>query len=164
MTVSSLARKLFSRLREKNLVLVTAESLTGGMIGSAITAVSGSSAIYWGGIVAYSNNAKQTLLGVPESLIMAKGPVSSEVAGAMASGALSRCGSGISIAVTGLAGPGGGTPELPVGSVWIAVARSASGGNPEMLSRLYQFSGSRTRIRRKTVREAFRLALVLLDR
>lgn len=164
MSLRSASRKLFSRLREENLFLVTAESLTGGMLGSEMTVFPGSSSVFWGGIVAYSNSAKQSLLGVPEGLVDAKGPVSSEVAVAMAVGALSHCKSAISLAVTGLAGPGGGTDELPVGSVWIAAARSKTSGDPDILVRLYHFSGSRKRIRRRTTDKAFALAVELLDR
>ena len=164
MSLRSTAAKLFSRLRDGNLLLVTAESLTGGMIGSAITAIPGSSAVFWGGVVVYSNRAKHALLGVPEGLIDSAGPVSAEVASAMAVGALSCCENAVSLAVTGLAGPGGGTRDLPVGSVWIAAACSSMTGEPEVLVRLFHFSGSRSRIRRKTAGKAFALTLELLDR
>ena len=145
-------------------MLVTAESLTGGMLGVRITALPGSSDIFWGGIVAYSNFAKQKLLGVNEALLSSLGPVSAEVAEAMAAGVLSYCDRSIALAVTGVAGPGGGTDTLPVGSVWIAAAVSKGDAPPESISRLYHFTGSRNRIRRETTHRAFELALELLDR
>lgn len=157
-------RKLFSRLREEQRMLVTAESLTGGMLGTAITALPGSSDVFWGSIVAYSNCAKQKLLGVNEALLASLGPVSAEVAEAMAAGVLPYCENSIAVAVTGLAGPGGGTAAVPVGSVWIAASVSAGDAPPVTVSRLYRFGGSRNRIRQKTTRQAFRLALELLDR
>lgn len=158
------ARKLFSRLRARNRMLVTAESLTGGMLGAQITALPGSSDIFWGGIIAYSNFAKQKLLGVNEALLASLGPVSAEVAESMAAGVLSYCERSIALAVTGVAGPGGGTDAVPVGSVWIAAAVSNGDKPPVTVSRLYRFTGSRNRIRRETTREAFQLALELLDR
>lgn len=145
-------------------MLVTAESLTGGMLGANITAVPGASDVFWGGIVAYSNYAKQKLLGVNEALLGSLGPVSAEVAEAMAAGVLPYCENSVAIAVTGVAGPGGGTPAVPVGSVWIAASVSEKDKSPRTVSRLYRFSGSRNRIRRETTRQAFRLALELLDR
>jgi nicotinamide-nucleotide amidase len=107
---------------ERGLTLATAESCTGGMIGQAITDVPGSSAFYLGGVVAYANSAKSGLLGVDPSLIEAHGAVSREVAEAMASGARNALGADVAVAVTGIAGPGGGSPEKPVGTVWIGVA------------------------------------------
>ena len=156
-------RKLFSRLRNEQRMLVTAESLTGGMLGTSITALPGSSDVYWGGIVAYSNCAKQKLLGVNEALLASFGPVSAEVAESMAAGVLPYCENGVAVAVTGVAGPGGGTETVPVGSVWIAASVSNGDKPPLTVSRLYRFSGTRKRIRQETTRQAFGLALELLD-
>lgn len=112
-------------LRERGLTLATAESCTGGMIGELVTDVAGSSEYYRGGVVAYANEAKSNLLGVAAETIAAHGAVSREVAEAMAVGARARLAADIAVAVTGIAGPGGGTEEKPVGTVWIAVATSS---------------------------------------
>lgn len=164
MVVRLVTRKLFARLRKQHRMLVTAESLTGGMLGSTITSMPGSSDVFWGGIVAYSNYAKHKLLGVNEALLASLGPVSAEVAEAMAAGVLPYCVNSVALAVTGVAGPGGGTATLPVGSVWIAVSVSTEDANTHTVSRFYRFSGSRRQIRRKTTLHAFLLALELLDR
>lgn len=109
-------------LKERGLTLATAESCTGGMIGAMLTDISGSSAYYLGGAVSYANSAKSALLGVDPALIERHGAVSREVAEAMALGARNALGADIAIAVTGIAGPEGGSEEKPVGTVWIAVA------------------------------------------
>jgi nicotinamide-nucleotide amidase len=109
-------------LAGKKLTLSTAESCTGGTLGSIITSVPGSSAYYKGGVIAYSNELKVSILGVPDTLISKNGAVSREVAMAMAEGARKNFGSDISVAITGIAGPSGGSPEKPVGTVWIALA------------------------------------------
>lgn len=164
MRLFRLKRKLFNRLKDTGRMLVTAESLTGGLVGSCITSIPGSSSVYWGGIVAYSNSAKQKLLGVNEALLDSLGPVSAPVAEAMAAGVLPYCENALAIAVTGFAGPAGGTATVPVGSVWIAASLSREKKDPLTVSRLYLFSGSRACVRHKTAIEAFRLALELLDR
>jgi nicotinamide-nucleotide amidase len=111
--------------RERGLTLATAESCTGGMIGALVTEIPGSSAYYLGGVVSYANSAKSGLLGVDPALIERHGAVSSEVAEAMVTGARAALGADIAIAVTGVAGPDGGSEEKPVGTVWIAVASAA---------------------------------------
>jgi nicotinamide-nucleotide amidase len=103
--------------------VATAESCTGGLVAGAITDVPGASAIFDWGVVTYSNAAKSDLLGVPEALIEQYGAVSAEVASAMADGALARSGADIAVAVTGIAGPGGGTDEKPVGLVHLSAVR-----------------------------------------
>lgn len=110
------------RLEERGLTLSVAESCTGGLIGDRITDVPGSSTYFKGGVVAYENSAKTELLGVEEALIDAHGAVSEEVAAAMAAGCRLRFESDVAISVTGIAGPSGGTPEKPVGTVWIGFA------------------------------------------
>jgi nicotinamide-nucleotide amidase len=117
-----LAEVVGELLRERGATLATAESCTGGMIGEKLTEIPGSSDYYLGGVVAYANSAKSGLLGVPESLIREHGAVSGEVAEAMAEGARRGLGSDYGVAVTGIAGPGGGSPEKPVGTLWVAVA------------------------------------------
>jgi nicotinamide-nucleotide amidase len=126
-------------LRSQRLMLASAESCTGGMIGSRITDVAGSSAYYSGGIVAYSNDLKQRLLGVGMKTLGQYGAVSEETAREMAAGALAAGGADIAVATTGIAGPDGGTADKPVGTVAIALARK---GRPAE-SRLYKFRGDR---------------------
>ncbi|MFI5321093.1 MAG: competence/damage-inducible protein A [Myxococcota bacterium] len=109
-------------LAERGLTIATAESCTGGLIGARLTAVPGSSRYYRGGVVAYANEAKRDLLGVPEALLREHGAVSAPVARAMAEGARVRLGADFALATTGISGPDGGTPEKPVGLVWIALA------------------------------------------
>jgi nicotinamide-nucleotide amidase len=111
-------------LRSRAITLAVAESCTGGTLAGRITDISGSSEVFLGGVVAYSNKAKVDLLGVPPDLIEAHGAVSREVAEAMATGVRGRLGADIGIGITGIAGPGGGTPDKPVGLVWIGLARA----------------------------------------
>jgi nicotinamide-nucleotide amidase len=139
-----------SLLAERGLVLATAESCTGGLIGSRITDVAGSSAYYSGGIVAYGNDLKQRLLGVRAVTLETHGAVSEQTAGEMAIGALRAGAADIAVSTTGIAGPGGGTPDKPVGTVAIAVARRSSGGAQEVESRLFRFWGGRDWIKMLT--------------
>jgi len=112
-------------LAEQNKTLALAESCTGGFIANRITNVSGASSVFLGGIVSYSNEAKQSLLGVEPTVLSEQGAVSNETARAMAEGARLRLGADYAISVTGIAGPTGGTPEKPVGTVYIALADSS---------------------------------------
>lgn len=121
--ITAAARSLLDAARWRKLRIVTAESCTGGLIAGALTAIPGSSDVVERGYVTYSNEAKTELLGVPAELIARKGAVSAEVAVAMAEGALKHSPADISVAVTGIAGPGGGSAEKPVGLVHIAAAR-----------------------------------------
>lgn len=121
MTIKQLAQDVVAKATEEGVMIATAESCTGGLIAAALTEVPGSSAALDCGFVTYSNDAKTTMLGVPAGLIVEKGAVSAAVARAMADGALSRSLADISVAVTGVAGPTGGTSEKPVGLVHIAV-------------------------------------------
>lgn len=109
-------------LREAKVTVAVAESCTGGLVGERLTSVPGSSAYFLGGVVAYSNGAKEDLLHVPEELLERFGAVSAEVAEAMARGARERFGADLGLAVTGVAGPGGGTEQKPVGRVFLALA------------------------------------------
>lgn len=118
----SLAKVIGRKLLEKNWQLGTAESCTGGYIAHLLTEVAGSSAYYPGSVVAYSYEMKEKLLGVPKSLLETEGAVSEACVKAMAEGALDTLGVDIAVAVSGIAGPGGGTPDKPVGTVWMAVA------------------------------------------
>ena len=134
--------------------LATAESLTGGGIGSALTSVSGASAVYVGGIVSYVNRVKRDLLGVPEELLNSLGPVSAPVAQAMAEGARKALGSDVAVSVTGLAGPDGDEFGHPVGTVFIGYVDDKTA-----LAREYHFNGDRAQVREQTVCAALSLVL-----
>lgn len=164
MRLRAKAARLCDRLASMSLRLATAESLTGGLIGAAITSVPGSSGVYSGGIVSYSEALKERLLGVDPAIIAARGVVSVEVAEAMARGALTATGSDVSVAVTGVAGPGGGSAGTPVGTVCIATARKSSSGEIDAVSERVRFAGSRKRVRERTVSRAIDMALSHLDR
>ncbi|HST16042.1 MAG TPA: nicotinamide-nucleotide amidohydrolase family protein [Gaiellaceae bacterium] len=159
-----LERYLFSRsedstpalvldlLRERGLTLAAAESCTGGLVGARLTSVAGSSDVFLGAVVAYANEAKSALLDVPEALIGEHGSVSPEVAAAMADGARARLGADVAVAVTGVAGPGGGTPEKPVGLVYVHAA-GPSGG----LGAHFDLPGDRETIRGRAAAAALHL-------
>jgi nicotinamide-nucleotide amidase len=117
--IEELVRQLAARLTGKGWMLATAESCTGGMIAAACTDLAGSSQWFDRGFVTYSNEAKTEMLGVPAELIAKHGAVSEEVVRAMAEGAIRHSRAQVSIAVTGVAGPGGGSAEKPVGTVWV---------------------------------------------
>ncbi|MBK7924654.1 MAG: competence/damage-inducible protein A [Gemmatimonadetes bacterium] len=148
-----LAALVLQAARERGLHLGTAESCTGGGIGARLTAIPGSSEVYRGGVVAYDNRLKVDLLGVPEELLARAGAVSAEVAEAMASTALGRLGADLAISVTGIAGPGGGTPEKPVGLVYLGLATRAG-----VRATRHQFPGDREDVRARAGQMAlFRL-------
>ena len=130
----------------------TAESCTGGGVGSALTAVPGSSEVYLGGVVSYANSVKQNVLGVSASILERKGAVSPECAAAMAEGARRLTGADIAVSTTGIAGPGGATPEKPVGLVWFGLS-TASGTRTE--HRI--FGGDRAAVRAAAVQFALGL-------
>jgi nicotinamide-nucleotide amidase len=133
--------------------LATAESCTGGWVAKAVTDVAGSSEWFVAGIASYANEAKTGLLGVPSQLIESEGAVSKAVVEAMARGALERAGADRAVAVSGIAGPTGGTEEKPVGTVWFAWARR-EGDEVVFKTRLEHFQGDRDGIRRQTVGRA----------
>lgn len=134
---------LLERLREEKLTLVTAESCTGGLIAKLLTDVPGSSDVVWGAFVTYSNDAKTRLLGVSADILRSYGAVSRETVHAMAAGALDASGAQAAVAVSGVAGPGGGSGEKPVGSVWIG-ARLSTGKHAE---KFFRFPPPRERVR-----------------
>jgi len=144
-----LAANLATALRQRGWKLATAESCTGGLIAATCTGLSGSSDWLDRGFVTYSNAAKSAQLGVPEGLIAAHGAVSEAVARAMAAGALQQSLAQVSVAVTGVAGPTGGSPEKPVGTVWLAWACPG-----EIRAECRHFPGDRDAIRSATVRQA----------
>ena len=134
--------------------LVTAESCTGGGIGAALTAISGSSAVYKGGIISYTNWVKANLLGVPEEMLETYGAVSGCVAAAMAEGARKALQADIAVSVTGLAGPGGDEYGNPVGRVYIGYCDADLTESVE-----FTFTGDREAVRRQAVEEALKLIL-----
>lgn len=141
----SLPASILSILSERAETLSTVESCTGGLLAQIITDVPGSSAAFRGGIVSYSNDLKSSLAGVPRSLLAAHGAVSRECALALAAGGLAATGADHTLAITGVAGPGGGSPEKPVGTVWIA---AASRSGPPEEARRFLFTGDREAVRR----------------
>ncbi len=149
---------LLEAFRRAGLRLATAESCTGGLIAAVLTAIPGSSDVLERGFVTYSNAAKTDLLGVDSRLIGRVGAVSAEVAEAMARGALARSLAEVALAVTGIAGPGGGTEEKPVGLVFLAGVRA---GRAPRIER-HLFGGDRTAVRLAAVRAAFALARALV--
>lgn len=144
------ARRVESHCRASGLRLVTAESCTGGWIAKTLTDIAGSSEWFAGGVVSYSNALKHRLLGVSWAQIERHGAVSEATARAMAEGALAHLGGDLAVAVTGIAGPGGGSTEKPVGTVWLAWARR--NGTTHAEHRL--FAGDREAVRRATVAAA----------
>jgi nicotinamide-nucleotide amidase len=147
------AESLLAACRSKAIMLATAESCTGGLIAAALTAIAGSSDVVDRGFVTYSNEAKNQMIGVPMPLIETHGAVSDAVARAMAEGALARSRAAIAVSVTGVAGPGGGSAEKPVGLVWFGLAQT---GKPSLTERQV-FPGDRTAIRAATVAHAFKM-------
>ncbi len=154
-THDELASAVAAVLRRRSATMATAESCTGGLVAAACTSLAGSSEWFERGFVTYSNAAKTEMLGVPPALIVAHGAVSDEVARAMAEGALARSPAGYAVAITGVAGPGGGTPAKPVGTVWLAASRR----DGETRSVLLQASGDRAAVRARSVQRAFELLL-----
>jgi len=149
-----LVRQLGSALVSRRWMLATAESCTGGLLGHALTSLAGSSDYYQGGIIAYSNALKLSLLGVPQELLDTAGAVSSPVALAMARGVRRVCATQVGIATTGIAGPSGGSPAKPVGTVYIAYVDD---NTDQVLHLVWQ--GDRASNNANTVRAALELAL-----
>lgn len=153
--ITQRASRLVAVCKSRGLSIATAESCTGGLIAGAITEIAGASDVFERGFVTYANEAKVEMLGVPQEVLNGHGAVSEPVARAMAEGALANSASALGIAVTGIAGPGGGTPEKPVGLVHLACAQR---GQPTLHLREI-FKGDRTVIRLATVAAALDLAL-----
>lgn len=149
-TLQDLAAKLGERLRAAGLTVAAAESCTGGWIAKCITDIAGSSEWFDRGFVTYSNDAKTELLGVSGALLAEHGAVSEDAVRAMAEGALERSRADLAVSVSGVAGPGGGTEEKPVGTVWFCWQRR--GGEP--MVRAVPFDGDRDTVRRESVRAA----------
>jgi nicotinamide-nucleotide amidase len=154
-----LAEALGIRLAARHVTLVTAESCTGGWVAKACTDIPGSSDWFLGGVVAYSNALKTALLGVDADLLARHGAVSEPIVRAMAAGVLQRAQADVAVAVSGVAGPGGGTPDKPVGTVWLAWAWREADGSVRIESATESFSGDRESVRRRTVRSALQRLL-----
>ena len=146
---SDLAALVLAQARARSAKLAVAESCTGGLVGARLTEVPGSSDVFLGGVIAYDNALKTRILGVPEDLIAEHGAVSEPVAKAMAAGAVRVFSADAAIAITGIAGPGGGTPEKPVGTVWLACALGAT-----VEARRTVFVGTRHEIRARAAQAA----------
>jgi PncC family amidohydrolase len=152
--LSQLVERLQASCLERGVSVATAESCTGGLVAKLITDLAGSSGYFRGGVVSYADEAKTRLLGVPEDQLAAHGAVSAQVARSMASGALSRTGADLAVAVTGVAGPGGGSPAKPVGLSYVAVA-TAEG----VEVRRFVWAGDRAANREASARAAVELLL-----
>jgi nicotinamide-nucleotide amidase len=152
-TLADLATEVLARYRRRGWHLATAESCTGGLVAAQLTEIAGSSDVVDRGFVTYSNAAKTELLGVQPALLERHGAVSAEVAAAMAEGALARAHAQVAVAVTGIAGPGGGTPAKPVGLVHFALARNGAATRTER----HVFAGDRRAIRAASVETALKL-------
>ena len=146
-TLTTLATLVGSKLKQRGLMLVTAESCTGGWVGQEMTAIAGSSDYYECGFITYSNRAKQDMLGVPADILERHGAVSEDTVRAMAAGALARSQADLALSVSGVAGPGGGSARNPVGTVCFGWALKGAG--PQSARRYFQ--GDREAVRRQSV-------------
>lgn len=153
---------LSARLRDNALSITTAESCTGGLIAAALTSLAGSSAYFCAGIVTYSNDSKRLQLDVPATILIEHGAVSEAVVLSMAQGARRRSCADVSIAVSGVAGPDGGTDEKPVGTVWIAWSMLVQ-QRYQLDAERFVFAGERTEVRKAAVLEALRGTIARLD-
>lgn len=159
-TVLARAADVLDRMREAGVRAVTAESCTGGLVAAALTHHAGSSEMVEGGFVTYSNAMKTALLGVPPTLLARHGAVSAEVAASMARGALAHApDADLAVSITGIAGPGGETPEKPIGLVWFGAIRRDGEGST--VSR--HFAGDRETVRRQAVEQALDLLAGLTE-
>jgi len=163
--ITSLSKRLGEVLLEKGMSVTTAESCTGGGIAAAITEVAGSSGYFNCAFVTYSNEMKSQLVGVNSAILEEHGAVSKLVVEQMALGAAKKAKANVSIAVSGIAGPRGGTEQKPVGTVWIAIAQvnTVDEDKTTVWSKQYLFSGDRKSIREQTVKASLHKALALLE-
>ena len=157
--IDRLVGRVAAALTARDARLVTAESCTGGLVAAACTSRAGSSAWFERGVVSYSNAAKSELLDVAPALIARHGAVSAEVACAMAAGLLGRAPARFAVAVTGIAGPDGGTALKPVGTVWIATAARGAGAEATLLNA----AGARAAVRERSVARALELVLARIE-
>ncbi len=153
--IKNLSSKLYELLKDTNFMISTAESCTGGLIGKTLTDIPGISAHYGYGFITYSNEAKQSLLGVKKETLDSFGAVSGETVKEMATGALLKSGSDVAVSVSGIAGPGGGSEEKPVGLVYIGIKSKEN----EAKACRFIFDGTRDEVRLKTVKKAIELVI-----
>ncbi len=158
MNLMALAKEINSIMRKEGLTLSVAESCTGGLVSKLLTDVPGSSDFFAGGIISYSNEVKARVLGVTPATLEGHGAVSPETAREMAEGVLELVGTDLSVAITGIAGPSGGSAAKPVGLVYIALA----GKNRETSVKKFRFSGSREEIRESSAAAAIEMLLAIL--
>jgi len=154
--IAKLANEVIAALKTNGLTIATAESCTGGLVAGALTSVAGSSDAVYGGFVTYANEAKIAMVGVPFGLLREFGAVSKEVATAMAEGAMNAAGTHVGVAITGIAGPSGGSNKKPVGLIHFAVA---TGDETRNLKKSFDPNWSRDQIRQASVIEALKLVL-----
>lgn len=154
---AALVRDLADICVSRGLICATAESCTGGLLGSALTALPGSSRWYAGGVVAYANGVKSALLGVPDDMLAAHGAVSRPVAESMARGARRPTGADVGLSTTGVAGPGGGSDAKPVGTVWLGWSLG-----DKTRAELYHFDGDRDAVRAAAVHQSLKGLLEIL--
>lgn len=160
---AELIGNLAQKLKDRGLFMCTAESCTGGLIAAMCTNLAGSSEWFTGGVVSYTNEMKEQVLGVPHDVLAAHGAVSIPVVEAMAVGALGICKAQASVAVSGVAGPNGGSPEKPVGTVCIAAAlRGHNGKTITLTSERFRFDGGRSQVRSGTAVKALEMLMGLL--
>ena len=153
----AIEEKLRDKLRDRKLTIAVAESCTGGLLGSRITDVAGSSEYFLGGVIAYQNEVKEALLRVPHDVIEAHGAVSAQTAEAMARGCRDLFKCDIAVSITGIAGPGGGSDEKPVGLTYIGLSTARG-----VISRRFLWDGSRTQNKEASVRAAMEMVLAVL--
>ncbi|HXG70758.1 MAG TPA: nicotinamide-nucleotide amidohydrolase family protein, partial [Gemmatimonadaceae bacterium] len=148
---TDMAEIVLDQCRQRGLRLAVAESCTGGMLGERLTAIPGASDVFVGGIIAYDNQVKLDALGVSAADIARSGAVSAEIALQMATGALNAGRANVALSITGIAGPGGGTPEKPVGLIWVGIA------GPETAARRFHVGGDRGEIRQRATQAALEM-------
>lgn len=159
-SLETLVAEVGDALKQHQKMVVTAESCTGGLIAEALTSVAGSTAWFDRAYISYSYESKREMLGVKETTIQKKGAVSKACVEEMAIGALQQSHATVSVACSGIAGPGGGTPDKPVGTVWISWAMQ---GKEDVVSKLYQFEGDRNDVRMGCTVESLKGILDILS-
>jgi nicotinamide-nucleotide amidase len=162
----SLAHAVLERAEKCHALVATAESCTGGMVATILTALPGASEVVLGGIVSYANEVKEHVLGVDPMTLETVGAVSEECVREMAAGCCDRMGATVSVAISGIAGPGGGTAQKPVGTVWFATATATGEGESaqtQLVSVCKHFDGGRHEVRIAAAREALELLVLALD-
>ena len=163
MPINRLAKQVVDELRGRRMTIATVESCTGGLLSAAITGVAGASDVFGYGFVTYANAAKTELVGVPEYLLQSRGAVSIEVAASMAEGGLKTSGAPICVSITGVAGPGGGSADKPVGTVCFGLSYRDPEDEIVTVAQRMDFGDiGRDRIREKSVEHALRGVLDLL--